>query len=89
MALLSVVELGSPVESRPSWTGFSNSIPASPDLTYIQSSSPWSRIANIDVFSVVADPLDGGYGMDTRIVGLVYSPLIGEPNDVGLTTIRL
>ena len=77
---------GSPIESRRSRTGRSTPMSATPGLTYTQSSSFLSRVANIDALSVVAAPLDEVHGMDTRVVR-AYPPLASVPKDVEHTTI--
>ena len=63
-------------------------MPATSDLTYVQSSSSLARVDNIDVLSVVAAPLDEVHGIDTRVVR-VYPPLVSVPKAEGFTTIRL
>ena len=83
-----MVGLGSPVESRRSWTELSTPMSATPGLAYTQSSSSLSRVANLDVISVVAAPLDEVHGMDARVLR-AYPPLVSEPKAVELTTIRL
>ena len=83
-----MVGLGGPVESRRSWAGPSTPMSATPDLTYTLSSSSLSRVANLDVPSVVAAPLDEVHGMDARVVR-VYPPLVSVPKAEKLTTIRL
>ena len=61
---------------------------ATPDLISIQSSSSISRVANLDVISVVADPLNEVHGTDA-LVARVYPPLVSVPKAERLTTIRL